>query len=64
MEQYFLTKFEDIRHEREVIIILPLPEPDMLKQNKSTDHVTIYDKNLAPEKLHRQTMLKQYTALK
>ena len=29
MEQYFNTIFEDIRHERSIILLLSLTEPDI-----------------------------------
>ena len=47
--------FEDVRHERSLIIILSLTDPDILKQSKFTDHEIDIIKNLALEKLHRQT---------
>ena len=30
MEQYFNTIFEDVRHERSLILLLSLVEPDIL----------------------------------
>ena len=63
MEQYFNTKFEDIRHERSLILILSLVEPDILKQSKFTDHEIEIIKNIALEKLHRQRILKEVFAL-
>ena len=38
MEQYFNTSFEDIRHERSLILLLSLVEPSILEQAKFTDH--------------------------
>ena len=38
MEAYFNTIFEDVRHERSLILLLSLVEPDILKQSKFTDH--------------------------
>ena len=38
MEQYFSTIFEDIRHERSLILLLSLVEPDILRQRKFLDH--------------------------
>ena len=55
--------FEDIRHERSLIFLLSLVEPDTLKQSKFTDHEINIIKNLPLEKLHRWRMLKDYTAL-
>ena len=63
MEQYFKTIFEDIRHERSLILLLSLVEPSILKQSKFTDHEIEIIKNLALEKLHRQRILKEHIAL-
>ena len=63
MEQYFNTIFEDIRHERSVILLLSLTEPDILKQSKFNDHEIDIIKNIALEKLHRQSNLKEIVAL-
>ena len=57
MEQNFATIFEDVRHERSLILLLSLIERDILKQSKFTHH-EIDIKNLALEKLHRQQILK------
>ena len=59
MEQYFNTIFEDIRHERNPILLLSLVEPDILKQSKFLDHELENIKNIALEKLHRQRNLKK-----
>ena len=37
MDQYFNTIFEDIRHERSLILLISLTDPDILKQSKFTD---------------------------
>ena len=37
MEQYFNTIFEDVRHERSLLLLLSLTDPDVLKQSKFTD---------------------------
>ena len=63
MEAYFNTIFEDIRHERSLILLLSLTEPDILKQSKFTDHEIEIIKNLALEKLHRQKILKEVVAM-
>ena len=63
MEQYFSNLFEDIRHERSMILILSLIDPDILKQSKFTDDEIIIIKNHALEKLHRQRILKEYHAV-
>ena len=38
MEAYFATMFEDIRHERSLMLLLSLTDPDILKQSKFTDN--------------------------
>ena len=63
MEGYFNTIFDDIRHERNHILILSLVEPGILIQSKFTDHEIEIIKNIAPEKLHRQRILKEYHAM-
>ena len=63
MEQYFVTMFEVIRHERSLILLLSLSDPDILKQSKFTDDEINIIKNLALEKLHRQRILKEYHAV-
>ena len=63
MEAYFNTIFEDIRHERCLILLLSLVEPSILKQSKFTDHEIQIIKNLALEKLQRQRILKEHIAL-
>ena len=63
MEAYFNTIFEDVRHERSLLLLLSLVEPNILKQSKSTDHDVEIIKNLALEKLHRQRTLKEHIAL-
>ena len=63
MEQYFATIFEDVRHERSLILLLNLVEPDILRQSKFTDHEIEISKNIALEKLHRQRNLKEIVAL-
>ena len=55
--------FEDIRHERSLILLLSLIEPDKLKQSKFTDPEIEIIKNLALEKLHRQRILKEVVAM-
>ena len=63
METYFDTIFEDVRHERSLILLLSLVEPSILKQSKFTDHEIEIIKNLALEKIHRQRILKEHFAL-
>ena len=63
MEAYFATIFEDVRHERSLILLLSLAELSILQQSKFTDHEIEKIKNLALEKLHRQKFLKEYHAM-
>ena len=63
MEAYFNNLFDDIRHERSLILLLSLTEPDILKQSKFTDHEIDIIKNIALEKLYRQRILKEYHAM-
>ena len=63
MEQYFDSIFEDVRHERSLILILSIVEPDILGQSKFLDHEIEIIKNIALEKLHRQRNLKEIIAL-
>ena len=47
MEQYFATMFEDVRHERSLILILSLTDPAKLRQSKFTEcEIDIFE-NLA-----------------
>ena len=62
MEAYFSTMFEDVRHERSLIFLLSLTDPDILKQSKFTDdEINII--NFALEKLRRQRILKEHIAM-
>ena len=63
MEGYFATIFENVRHERSLILLLSLTDPDILKQSKFTDDEINIIKNLALEKLYRQRILKEYHAV-
>ena len=63
MEQYFNTIFEDVRHERSLILLLNLVDPDILRQSKFTDHEIDIVKNIALEKLYRQRNLEEYIAI-
>ena len=52
MENYFFELFVNIHYERSLILLLPLTDPDILKQTKIThDEINII-KNLALETLH------------
>ena len=63
MEAYSAVMSEDIRHERPLMLLLSLTDPDILKQSKFTDDEIIIIKNLALEKVHRQRLLKEHFAL-
>ena len=63
MEQYFNTIFEDVRHERSLILLLSLTEPDILKQSKFNDYEIEIIKTIALEKIFRQKNLKEIVAL-
>ena len=63
MEAYFNTIFEDVRHERSLILLLSLTEPDILKQSKFNDYEIEIMKNIALEKIFRQKNLKEIVAL-
>ena len=63
MEAYFNTIFEDIRHERSLILLLSLTEPDILKESKFNDHEIEIIKNIALEKIFRQKNHKEIVAL-
>ena len=63
MEQYFATFFEDVRHERCLILLLSLVETETLKQNRFTDQEIDIIKKIALEKLHRQRILEECFAL-
>ena len=63
MEAYFATMLEDFRHERSLILLLSLTDPDILKQSKFTHDEIKIIKNIALEKLHRQRILKEHVAM-
>ena len=63
MEQYSATMFEDVRHERSLLLLLSLTDSDILKQSKFTDDETNIIKKLVLEKLHRQRILKEHVAM-
>ena len=63
MEAYFATMFDDVRHERSLILLLSLVDPDILRQSKFTDDEIEIIKNIALEKLYRQRILKEYHAM-
>ena len=59
MEQYFNTIFEDIRHERSLLLLLSVAEPSILRQSKFTVHEIDIIKNIALQELYRQCNLKE-----
>ena len=63
MEHYFNNNFEDIRHERSLILLLSIIEPDIFSQTKLLDPEIEIIKNIAPEKLHRQRNPKEIVAM-
>ena len=63
MEQYFDNLFEDVRHERSLLLVLSIVEPDILRQSKFVDHELEIIKIIALEKLHRQRNLNEIIAL-
>ena len=63
MDQFFTTIFEDVRHERSLILLLSITDPDLLRQSKFADYEIDIIKNLALEQLHRQRILKENIAM-
>ena len=63
MEAYFAGIFEVVRHERSLILLISIKDPDILEQSKFTDHEIDIIRNLALEKLHRQRTLKEHVAM-
>ena len=63
MQQYFVVIFEDVKHERSLILLSSSTDADILRQSKFTDHENEIIKNLALEKLHRQRILKEHIAM-
>ena len=63
MEAYFATIFVDVRHERSLIILVSLTDPDILKQSKFTDDELNIIKTFFLEKNHRQRISKEYHAV-
>ena len=63
MEAYFNTIFENVRHERSLVLLLSLVEPDILKQSNFTDYEVSIIKDIALKKIFRQRNLKEVVAL-
>ena len=63
MEQYFTMMIEDVRHERSLLFLLSLTNPDLFRQSKFTECEIDILKNLALEEVHRQRILKKHVAM-
>ena len=63
MKNYFAMTFAVFRHERSLILVFSVSEPDILKQKKFTDNEIDIIKKIALEKLHRQRILKETIAI-
>ena len=63
MKQVCAVIFEGVRHERSLILLSSILDPNLLRQNKFTDHESDYIKNLALDKLHRQRVLIEHVAM-
>ena len=63
MENYFINLFEDVRHERSLILLLSLTDSNILKQAGFRDNEIEIIKNIALQKLKRQSDLKNYIAM-
>ena len=46
MDSHFSNLFEDVRHERSLILLLSLTDPDIFRQSKFTDDGIDIIKNL------------------
>ena len=55
--------FENVRHERPLILLLSPADPDIFRQSKFTDHEINIVKHLVSEKLHRRRILKEQVAI-
>ena len=55
--------FEDVRHERSIIILLSLTSEEISRQAGFADHEINIIENLAVEKLHRQRISKESIAV-
>ena len=64
MKKCFTIIYEDVRHEKLLILLLPLTGADVLKQSRFTGYEINIKRNLTLEKLHRQKSLKDYGNLR
>ena len=53
MENYFINLFEDVRHERSLILLLSLTDSNILKQSGFTDNEINIIKNIALAKIKK-----------
>ena len=63
MENFCRNFFEDVRHEKSLIILLALTDEGILRPAGFTEHGLKMIKNLAEGKLQRKTTLLKHTAL-
>ena len=63
MESYFVKLFDNIHHERSLILLLSLTDEGILKQAGFLDNEIQIIKNIALQKIKRQVDLKQYIAM-
>ena len=64
MEAYFSNLFENIRYERNLILLLSLTDTNISKQSEFTDHEKEINKKIALEKIiFRVRTLKEHYAL-
>ena len=63
MEAYFESIFGDVRHERSLILLLSIVEPDISRQSRFLDLEIEIIKYIALEKLHRHCNVKEIIAL-
>ena len=62
MESYFATLFDNIHHERSLILLLSLTDENILLKNGLTQDEIEIIKNIVLEKVYRQQLLKTYIA--
>ena len=58
MENYFINLFEDVRHERSLILLLSLTDSNILKQSGFTDNEIEIIKNIALQKIKKTIRFK------
>ena len=63
MEVSFATMFEDVRHEKSLIVLVSKTDPDLLKQSNFTVDEKNILKDFPLEKLYRQRILKEHVAI-